>query len=705
MRCVRPNDGAKAMSTRGAFDRVAVVEQLRCCGVLAALRVARAGYPDRKPLRAFVERFAVVLPGDGRSKTLAKCRAAADAAGLGDFDASYDALAVVDDVDAPTAEDLRHGEDEDCLILDRAVVAAAAPWKAACEKICAYLARPASSNSKAADRLKRRKHLAGRVFVGRTKVFLRDGALDDVEAVRAAVCFDRAAAIQASGRGKLARRWYNAARGAILTLSCALRVFVAARRAARRRRVLAAISTLQGRWRGIDVRLVAYLAAAKAAALVIQTKVGRPIVAANRCALVKDLKARGETLDSITSRLNRLAGTAGKGGLSSDKRRPRGSAVARAATPGGARGAKHSSSKDSLVSASESEAAKGEAAAMREIAAEASKALEDLRRENSSLRESLGKAERDGRAWKEKEAATRQREAVLLAVVDEAKRDASNARLATARHMADASALSGQGEANVAHAPPSLEKSSLVLRNIDVAAAPPPPEASAEKDLRGSSRPRRYARFRSKLLQHTKHLTPAMRQKLLAQKRPRQKVTVTRAELDAFVASAAGSGLDVLKHNRKGHAERRRLHVSQNGESLFWKTAGGKASRSRDAFPLEDCVEVRAAHDVDPDAKGKLVCGTATLRRSLSAKHWQLAFSFVFPSLPAERKRSPVGPGFATCYEKTAQRSPTPQTSSKTVVASLRIRSDAGRGPSTSRSRRPTRPRRTCGSSKRSSRT
>ena len=33
----------------GSFDRIAVVEQLRCCGVLAALRVARAGYPDRKP--------------------------------------------------------------------------------------------------------------------------------------------------------------------------------------------------------------------------------------------------------------------------------------------------------------------------------------------------------------------------------------------------------------------------------------------------------------------------------------------------------------------------------------------------------------------------------------------------------------------------------------------------------------------------------
>ena len=71
VRCIRPNDEALAMGQQGSFDRIAVVEQLRCCGVLAALRVARAGYPDRKPLRAFVERFAVCLPGDGRSSTLA----------------------------------------------------------------------------------------------------------------------------------------------------------------------------------------------------------------------------------------------------------------------------------------------------------------------------------------------------------------------------------------------------------------------------------------------------------------------------------------------------------------------------------------------------------------------------------------------------------------------------------------------------------
>ena len=45
-----------------------------------------------------------------------------------------------------------------------------------------------------------------------------------------------------------------------------------------------------------------------------------------------------------------------------------------------------------------------------------------------------------------------------------------------------------------------------------------------------------------------------MRQRLLAQKRPQQKVTIARQELQAFIAHAAEGGLDVTKHNRKGNA-------------------------------------------------------------------------------------------------------------------------------------------------------
>ena len=78
----------------------------------------------------------------------------------------------------------------------------------------------------------------GRVFVGKTKVFLRDGALDDIERVRAVVCFDLAARLQAHGRGYLGKKYYRKVLRALLIVACALRVKLARRRAAKRRRLV-----------------------------------------------------------------------------------------------------------------------------------------------------------------------------------------------------------------------------------------------------------------------------------------------------------------------------------------------------------------------------------------------------------------------------------------------------------------------------------
>ena len=53
--------------------------------------------------------------------------------------------------------------------------------------------------------------------VGKTKVFLRDGALDDIERVRAVVCFDLAARLQAHGRGYLGKKYYRKVLRALLS--------------------------------------------------------------------------------------------------------------------------------------------------------------------------------------------------------------------------------------------------------------------------------------------------------------------------------------------------------------------------------------------------------------------------------------------------------------------------------------------------------
>lgn len=53
IRCLKPNDANKA----DIFDRPRITEQLRYCGVLEAVRVARAGYPVRLPHADFVRRY------------------------------------------------------------------------------------------------------------------------------------------------------------------------------------------------------------------------------------------------------------------------------------------------------------------------------------------------------------------------------------------------------------------------------------------------------------------------------------------------------------------------------------------------------------------------------------------------------------------------------------------------------------------------
>ncbi|KAI9996698.1 hypothetical protein PInf_014441 [Phytophthora infestans] len=53
VRCLKPNELCKA----GIYERERVLNQLRCNGVMEAIRVARAGYPIRLPLDVFVARY------------------------------------------------------------------------------------------------------------------------------------------------------------------------------------------------------------------------------------------------------------------------------------------------------------------------------------------------------------------------------------------------------------------------------------------------------------------------------------------------------------------------------------------------------------------------------------------------------------------------------------------------------------------------
>ena len=44
------------------FDQGMILQQLRCCGVLEVVRIAKAGYPTRYPHKAFVRRYIELMP-------------------------------------------------------------------------------------------------------------------------------------------------------------------------------------------------------------------------------------------------------------------------------------------------------------------------------------------------------------------------------------------------------------------------------------------------------------------------------------------------------------------------------------------------------------------------------------------------------------------------------------------------------------------
>ncbi|CCI47888.1 unnamed protein product [Albugo candida] len=58
VRCIKPNANKSATE----FNRKMIVEQLRCAGVIAAIRISRAAFPNRLPLDQFQKRFDIICP-------------------------------------------------------------------------------------------------------------------------------------------------------------------------------------------------------------------------------------------------------------------------------------------------------------------------------------------------------------------------------------------------------------------------------------------------------------------------------------------------------------------------------------------------------------------------------------------------------------------------------------------------------------------
>ncbi|KAF5736685.1 myosin-6-like [Tripterygium wilfordii] len=72
IRCVKPNNALKP----GIFENNNALQQLRCGGVMEAIRISCAGYPTRKPFDEFVGRFGILAPEvlDGRCDEVTACK-------------------------------------------------------------------------------------------------------------------------------------------------------------------------------------------------------------------------------------------------------------------------------------------------------------------------------------------------------------------------------------------------------------------------------------------------------------------------------------------------------------------------------------------------------------------------------------------------------------------------------------------------------
>ncbi|XP_020405111.1 myosin-17 isoform X4 [Zea mays] len=80
IRCIKPNSVLKP----GIFENTNVLQQLRCSGVLEAIRISCAGYPTRKLFHDFLHRFRVLAPEILKEKNDEKvsCQKVLDKMGL-----------------------------------------------------------------------------------------------------------------------------------------------------------------------------------------------------------------------------------------------------------------------------------------------------------------------------------------------------------------------------------------------------------------------------------------------------------------------------------------------------------------------------------------------------------------------------------------------------------------------------------------------
>ncbi|KAF1413876.1 Unconventional myosin-XIX, partial [Spheniscus magellanicus] len=203
IRCIKPNADCKAMT----FKREEVLGQLQACGIVEAITISAAGFPIRIPFQSFTERYAILRKSRGSNKSRV-CE-----------------TPVVDDD------------------------------KASCSVVFEILQNVVTGQTAAEPTGNRAENTS--VYCGKTKVFMANSVLEQLEARRAEMLNEKAFCIQCCWRRfkqkKLAKERWSAT-----IIQAAVRSWLAKNHFQRMRR---AANVIKHGWRKWKAKMVALAAA------------------------------------------------------------------------------------------------------------------------------------------------------------------------------------------------------------------------------------------------------------------------------------------------------------------------------------------------------------------------------------------------------------------------------------------------------------
>jgi myosin heavy subunit len=224
VRCLKPNDELEP----DLFDPLIVADQLRCAGVIEAVKVSRLGYPQRYAHSRFLSRYRLL-----GQRALKKSNGAS-----------------------------RRRKPVDVLV----------------EAIAEKIALLSSKNAPAGVESEKADLVSAGIQVGKTKVFLKRKAYETIERLRNLEMRNSAIAIQSIGRRYIVHRDFTESRRAAITVQCFVRCVVACRIVDERRRTHSA-TVIQAALRGraAHKRYVGILYCCKFLQRIYRGKLGREL--------------------------------------------------------------------------------------------------------------------------------------------------------------------------------------------------------------------------------------------------------------------------------------------------------------------------------------------------------------------------------------------------------------------------------------------